>query len=342
MSARGGSATLDDVAVAAAPDQANGAHHRQLEFGVLGPFEVADRNRRLSLGGRKQRAVLLVLLLHRREVVTTDRLIDELWGASPPARALKTLQVYVCNLRRALGDGLLLTVGGGYLLAVEPGQVDCDRFDEKAWRGRQALDRGDACEARQLLGAALALWRGPALADFSYEGFALPEVARFEEARMVALEDRIGADMAAGQSGALVPELEALVHEHPLRERLYGQLMLALYRSGRQADALERYKRAHRRLVDEVGIGPGPQLTELEHAILNHDPALNASAAPEAIEGRVPPPTRRPRHDSGRAVGLLGSFRRLARRRVDIGEVMLVAATSVVIAGITVVALVAR
>jgi DNA-binding SARP family transcriptional activator len=245
-----------------------------VEFRILGPLEVVDREQ-LSLGGRKQQAVLAVLLLHRGEVVAADRLIEAIWAGRAPATAGKTLQVYVSNLRKALGDGVLITQGRGYMLAVEPDQVDSDRFEKLAARGREALEHGDLQKARTWLQAALTLWRGPALADFSYENFAQSEIARLDEVRMAALEYRIEADLRLGQHAALVPELEALVHEHPLRERLYEHLMLALYRSGRQVDALERYQRARRKLIDEFGVEPGPRLQELQRAVLTHDTALD-------------------------------------------------------------------
>jgi DNA-binding SARP family transcriptional activator len=245
-----------------------------VEFRILGPLEVIDREP-LSLGGRKQQAVLAVLLLHRGEVVAADRLIEAIWAGRAPATAAKTLQVYVSNLRKALGDGLLITHGRGYKLVVEPNQVDSDRFENLAANGREALQRGDSKKAQAWLQAALALWRGPALADFSYENFAQSEIARLEEVRMAALEYRIEADLRLGQHATLVPELEALVHEHPLRERLYEHLMLALYRSGRQVDALERYQRARRKLIDEFGVEPGPRLQELQRAVLTHDATLD-------------------------------------------------------------------
>jgi DNA-binding SARP family transcriptional activator len=255
-----------------------------VEFRILGPLEVIDRDP-LSLGGRKQQAVLVVLLLHRGEVVAADRLIEAIWAGRAPATAGKTLQVYVSNLRKALGDGPLVTQGRGYMLSVEPHQVDSDRFEELAAKGREALERGDANKARMWLLAALELWRGPALADFSYENFAQSEIARLEEVRMAALEYRIEADLRLGHHGSLVPELEALVHEHPLRERLYEHLMLALYRSGRQVDALERYQRARRKLIDEFGVEPGPRLQEVQRAVLTHDAALD-------LPGRPPGPGR--------------------------------------------------
>ncbi len=263
-----------------------------LSFRILGPFEVIERERSLGLGGPKQRALLAVLLLHRCEAVATDRLIDELWGERAPATAAKTVQVYVSNLRKALGDGVLVTRGHGYMLQTEPGQVDLDRFETLVAEGRRALQAGDPRGASDRLREALGLWRGPPLADFAYAPFAQGETVRLEEARLAALEDRIDADLALGEHAALVGELESLVREHPLRERLQAQLMLALYRSGRQADALERYRQARCELVDELGIEPGPALQQLERAILAHDPALQPPP-PSAIERLVPRRARR-------------------------------------------------
>lgn len=265
-----------------------------VEFRILGPLEVVEHDQLLALGGPKQRALLAILLLHRGEVVSTERLSDELWGERPPASAAKTVQAYVSNLRRALGDGLLVTRGHGYLLDVEPGQVDASRFDELVKEGRRALQACDPRVAAEQLHCALALWRGSALADFAYEEFCQSEVGRLEEAKLAALEDRIDADLALGEHAALVPELDSLAREHPLRERFQGQLMLALYRAGRQADALERYQRARHRLVDDLGIEPGPELQQLERAILAQDPAL--APPPTASTSRRPLPLRDTTH----------------------------------------------
>jgi DNA-binding SARP family transcriptional activator len=265
-----------------------------LDFLILGPFQVIGRQP-LVLGGPRQRAVLALLLLNRREVVTTDRMIDELWGEHPPATVGKAIHVYISNLRKVVGDGILLTSDGGYRLEVEPSQVDADRFDGLVERGRTALERGYPVMARQRLREALGLWRGRALADFSYHQFAQAEIARLEEARIAALEDRIEAELALGAHATLVPELETHVRAHAARERLWGQLMVALYRSGRQADALERYRRARRILIDEFAIEPGRDLKDIEHAILTQDPALDAPAL-DAAAGEAASP---PRPDSG-------------------------------------------
>src|SRR5215207_251793 len=256
-----------------------------MQFRILGPLEVAELERIVPLGGAKQRAVLAVLLLHRREVVSTDRLIDALWGGRPPATALKTVQGYVSHLRKALGADLLLTQGRGYLLAAKPDQVDADRFEALTNEVHRALEAGKASRASELLGDALALWRGPPLADFAYESFAQAEIGRLEEVRLTALEDRIDADLALGGHAQLVGELEALCGEHPNRERLQRQLVLALYRSGRQSDALESYRKVKRRLVEELGLEPGPELQQLERAILTQDPAIEAPPREGPLRG---------------------------------------------------------
>jgi YVTN family beta-propeller protein len=252
-----------------------------LEFRILGPFEVVEQQRLVVLGGPKQRALLAILLLRRGEVVSSDRVIDQLWGERPPATAAKTLQGYVSHLRKALGDEVLLTRGGGYRLAVAPGQVDAERFEALVADARHALADGDAAGARELLGSALALWRGETLADLAYEPFAQGVIARLEEVRLAALEDRIDADLTLGQHRGVVGELEALVGLHPHRERLLGQLMLALYRSGRHADALDVYRRGRQALADELGLEPGAELRALEQRILTHDPALNPAIPAE-------------------------------------------------------------
>ncbi|HKO28341.1 MAG TPA: AfsR/SARP family transcriptional regulator, partial [Solirubrobacteraceae bacterium] len=253
-----------------------------IEFHVLGSLEVVDPDGPVALGAPKQRALLAVLLLHRGEVVSSDRLVDEIWGERPPASAVKLVQGYVSSLRRVLDDGLLVTEGRGYVLQVAPGQLDVDRFEALVAQGRGALEGGDGLTAAAVLREALRLWRGPALADFAYEPFAQSEIARLDESRFAALEDRIDADLASGEQARLVSEIEALVREHPVRERLRGQLMLALYRCGRQADALQAYRDARRELLDGLGIEPGRALQEVERAILAHDPALEPPGRPTA------------------------------------------------------------
>src|SRR5262245_9610931 len=262
-----------------------------MEFRILGPIEVWSEGRQLRLGGVKQRALLAVLLLHRNEVVSVDRLIDELWEDDPPATAVKTAQVHVSQLRKALGRDrrgdsgeILVTQSPGYLLRVEADELDADRFERLVDEGRRALHSGDSELATRVLLDALSLWRGPALADFAADRFAQTESARLEEARVSAIEERIDADLALGRHQALIAELEALIQAHPLRERLRGQLMLALYRSDRQAEGLAAYQDARRMLDEELGLEPSESLQRLERAILVHDPGLDAPPPRPATE----------------------------------------------------------
>ncbi|MGZ8782701.1 MAG: BTAD domain-containing putative transcriptional regulator [Gaiellaceae bacterium] len=261
-----------------------------MEFRILGPLEGADGDRPLLLGAQKQRALLAVQLLHRGEVVSTDRLADELWGEQPPPTAVKSLQVYVSQLRKVLGEGVLETRGRGYLIQLEADQLDSARFERRFEEGRTLFAAGDARGAADALREALALWRGPPLADFAYEPFAQPEIARLDELRLAALEARIDADLVLGGHTELVAELEALARQQPLREGVRAKLMLALYRSGRQADALEAYRHGRTTSLDELGLEPGRELQELEQAILRQDPALDAPAvariAPRKARGR--------------------------------------------------------
>ncbi|HEY8777271.1 MAG TPA: BTAD domain-containing putative transcriptional regulator [Gaiellaceae bacterium] len=244
------------------------------QFGLLGPLSVSSDGTPVALGGQKRRALLAVLLLDANSVVSRDRLIDALWGEEPPETAPNTIQVYISQLRKLL-PGVLETAPPGYRLVVEPESVDLFEFVRLSEEGRAALGSGDASGGAEILRAALALWRGAALADLAWEPFAQAEIVRLEELRLAALEDRIDADLALGRHGQLIGELEQLVAEHPLRERLRAQLMLALYRSGRQADALALYQRARRTLVDELGLEPSESLKQLERAILAHDPSLS-------------------------------------------------------------------
>jgi predicted ATPase/DNA-binding SARP family transcriptional activator len=275
-----------------------------MRFGILGPLEVADdQGRELALGGRKQRAVLAVLLLHAGEVISSERLIDEVWRERAPATAVKTVQVYVSNLRKALGDGVLVTRGGGYVLVVADADVDASRFQVLAAEGARALGEGNLHGAIDRLRDALRLWRGAPLSEFAYEPFAQGEIARLEEARLAAREDRIDAELALGDHSALVGELEALVREHPLRERFRGQLMLALYRAGRQADALTVYRELSGLLRDELALAPSKSLQELERSMLRQDPALGAGPrARRRQPGNLPVP----------ATAFLGRERELA------------------------------
>jgi DNA-binding SARP family transcriptional activator len=262
-----------------------------VEFRILGGLEVENDARPVALGGRKQRALLALLLLRANEVVQADRLIELLWTDDPPADASKALQVHISRLRRVLGsDDVLETRAGGYLLRVDPSRFDLARFEEQAAEGHRLIAGGEASKARATLGEALGLWRGPPLADLAREPFAQPEIARLEELRLGALEDRIEADLMLGGHVAVVSELEALVAGNPLRERLRRQLMLALYRCGRQAEALEAYRAARRALVDELGIEPGKPLQELEQAILRQDASLDP---PSQVAAEAPRPGRR-------------------------------------------------
>jgi DNA-binding SARP family transcriptional activator len=236
-----------------------------LEFLVLGPLEVVDdTGSRLELGGSRQRGLLALLLLHANEVVSVDRLVDELWGAEPPATQANTLQQTVSRLRRALGPDRIETRPPGYLLRVKRGELDLERFEE-------LVSEGDADALRD----ALALWRGEPLADFAYEAFAQGAIARLTELRLAALERRIDADLARGSPAGLVGEIEALVADHPLRERLRALQLTALYRAGRQVDALAAYQEARRLLGEELGLEPSEELQHLERQILNHDRALD-------------------------------------------------------------------
>jgi DNA-binding SARP family transcriptional activator len=260
-----------------------------MEFRILGPFEVVEEGRALELGGGRQRALLLILVLHAGEVVSADRLMDELWGASPPPTAAKIVQVYVSQLRKALGrEGVLVTRPPGYAIRLDEADLDVWRFETLVAEARRA----EPAVAAAKLHEAIALWRGPPLAEFGYESFAQGEIARLEELRLAAIDERIDADLALGRSADLVPELEALVTAHPLRERPRAQLMLALYRAGRQAEALDVYRDGRRLLDEELGLEPGEALQQLETAILRHDPALDVAAPARPAGQDVPAPDR--------------------------------------------------
>ena len=256
-----------------------------MEFRILGPLEVLEGDRPITIGGAKQRALLALLLLHANEVVPRDRLVDELWGDSPPDTAQTALQVHVSQLRKALGRDTISTQRPGYLVRVEDGQLDLARFERLVEQAR----REDPASASHRLRTALALWRGPLLSELD-TGFAQAERARLEEQRLAAVEQRIAADLELDRHAQLVSELEGLVREHPLRERLRGLLMLALYRCGRQADALEVYRSGRRLLNEELGLEPGEELRRLERAILEQDAALLGSArtAPNAPGPAMP------------------------------------------------------
>jgi DNA-binding SARP family transcriptional activator len=255
-----------------------------MEFRILGPLEVIGDGRPLTLGGASQRALLALLLLHTNEVVSSDRLMDDLWTGEPPASGVTALQVRISQLRKALGGQAerIETKPPGYLLRIGPEELDLARFSRLV----QEADGAEPAVAAGKLREALALWRGAPLADFVYESFAQAAIGRIEELRLAALERRVDADLALGRHAELVGEVEELVAQHPLRERLRGQWMLALYRSGRQAEALEAYQTSRRALVDGIGIEPSPALQELEQAILRQAPELELAPAP-ALERSI-------------------------------------------------------
>jgi DNA-binding SARP family transcriptional activator len=268
-----------------------------MEYRILGPLEVRAGDGQVELRGVRQRELLAVLLLHANEIVSSDRLIDELWQGDPPPTAAKIVQNSVSQLRRLLEPELLVTRSPGYLLRVEPGELDADRFERTVEQARADLAAGDAAKAAEQLREALALWRGPALVDFTDAPFARVEAARLEELRLAATEDRIEAELALGRHGDLVAELEALVAQHPLRERLRAQLMVALYRSGRQAEALRVYHETREVLVEELGLEPSRALQRLERAVLAQDPSLELTPvverAPEPAREEIPRPATR-------------------------------------------------
>ncbi|HEY4278971.1 MAG TPA: BTAD domain-containing putative transcriptional regulator [Conexibacter sp.] len=246
-----------------------------MEFRILGPLEVCAEGHAVALGGAKPRAALALLALNANRPVSAERLALALWGEDAPAGAVNTVQVHVSRLRKALADpDVLVTTPAGYCLRVDPGDLDADRFERQLAIAREALAAGRAEFAGDLLREALALWRGAPLAECAWAPFAPPEIDRLEELHLTAVEVRVDADLAAGRHAELVAELQRLTSRHPWRERLHAQLMLAMYRSGRQADALRSYRRAREVLVEQMGIEPGRELQELHQAMLVHDPAL--------------------------------------------------------------------
>jgi DNA-binding SARP family transcriptional activator len=255
-----------------------------LEFRILGPLEVADDGEPLQLSGQKQRALLALLLLDANRVVSTDRIVDALWGEQPPRTAATSLQNFVSQLRKLLGADVVVTKPPGYQLRIAPEQLDLERFTRLVEESRAEPPAERAAKLRR----ALALWRGRPLADLGFEAFAQQEIGRLEELRLAALEDRVDAELESGHHTDLIGELEAFADEHPLRERLRSQLMLALYRSGRQAEALKIYHDTRRVLVDELGIEPSPSLQQLHGSILRQDPRLEEGqpVAP-AAEDRI-------------------------------------------------------
>jgi predicted ATPase/DNA-binding SARP family transcriptional activator len=259
-----------------------------MDFRILGPLEALDEGRDVALAGSKRRALLALLLVHANQTVSIELLIDELWGESPPATAARTVQAHVSRLRKALGvgngaDGVIVTRERGYELTLDPERLDALRFERLVAEGRSELAAGHPARAAAAFEAALSLWRGAPLAGLGEEPFVQREAARLDDLRLAALEDLGEAKLALGRHGELVGRLEALIGEHPYRERLRAQLMLALYRCERQADALQAYQDARSTLVEELGIEPGERLRELERAILAQDPALAAPPAPLGV-----------------------------------------------------------
>ena len=285
-----------------------------MEFRILGPLEAWHDDQELPLGGPRPRALLAVLLLYANEVVPADRLIDEIWGEQSPEDAGGALRVNVSRLRKVLPEGVLATRSPGYVLRVERDALDLSRFERLVEDARALLERGLTADASDRLGDALALWRGPVLADFAYESFAQAPIARLDEIRLAAIELKLRADLALGRHDMVLGELEALVAEHPLRERLRGYLMTALYRCGRQAEALDAYRDARRALLDGLGIEPGVELRELERAILRHDPSLSLGARPEHVSAVVERSVLVAVRDEAEAEGLLAIAEPLSRR----------------------------
>jgi DNA-binding SARP family transcriptional activator/DNA-binding beta-propeller fold protein YncE len=282
-----------------------------VEFRILGPLAAVAESGPVGLGPHKQRALLGILLLHPNEVVSVSTLIEAIWGGRPPPSASKLVQVYVSQLRRVLelagAGGVLNTRPPGYVVTVAPDELDAERFTTLLAKARDRARMGPPAEAAALYDAALALWQGPVLADIKLEASVVGIAGRLRELRLAALSERADCELARGRHAQLVPELEQRAGEHPLHERFWAQLMLALYRSGRQSDALATYQRARRVLAEEVGLAPSSELQQLERAILAHEPSLELEAQAKH-QGGVEPPARRPgRHRRyGVALVLLG------------------------------------
>ena len=284
-------------------------------FRILGAVQALADGEPVALGGRRQVTLLAFLLLHANQAVSSDALSEAVWGSAKGTD--NRLPTAIARLRKALeplsaGDGSRVrTVGGGYLLLIEPDELDANVFARQIAAGRSALDAGDPAGACEALDAALALWRGPPLAEVAFEDFAQPEVRRLEELRLVALESRVDARLSLGEVNQLIGDLEALLARHPTRERLAGQLMLALYRTGRQADALEVYQRTRAHLAGELGLDPGPGLKTLQAQILEQADSLELSIAED----------RRPRDGSPGASRLPLPATRLIGREDDVTAV---------------------
>ena len=287
-----------------------------LQFRLLGPIEVAIGDRPLALTAAKQKTILALLLLNRGHVVSVDRLVEALWAEQPPATATTALHGYVSQLRRLLsadgaaGSSLLVTRPPGYVLEASVEQADLTRFERLALAGQEALAGGDPARAAVLLREALELWRGQPLAEFAYDAWAQSDIARLDELRLAAIEDRLEADLAVGGHGELVAELELLIGEHPLRERLRSQLMLGLYRQGRQAEALDCYQQTRELLDEQLGIEPSPELRELHRRILNHDASLALVVRPRPPTSNLPTPL----------TAFLGRERELAEVKAMLGR----------------------
>src|SRR5215207_465474 len=256
---------------------------RAMDYQILGPLEVRGERGAVALGGPKPRAILAVLLLHPNEPVSAERLAMAVWGEEAAAGTPRNVQVNISRLRSALGDDVVTTTPAGYQLLVRSGELDAQRFEVLVEQGRRALAAGQAREAAAVLREAEGMWRGPPLADLEKVPFAAAEIARLEERQLAAIEARVAAEAAAGRHAELVSELRRLVAEHPTREGFAAQLMLALYRCGRQADALDAYQDARRRLAEDIGVEPGPELRALQLAILNHDPSLEPERPPQEL-----------------------------------------------------------
>jgi DNA-binding SARP family transcriptional activator len=258
-----------------------------LEFGLLGPLEARRDGQLVVLGGAKARALLATLVLHTGEAVSPQRLAVAVWGDDAPTGAVKGVQVHVSRLRRALGvSDALTTTPAGYILRVEPGALDVERFEALLAEARTA----DPARAWELLDTALALWRGTPLADVVDASFARAEIVRLEELRLSAIEARADAAMALGRHAEVIADLQALAVEYPSREELTERLMLMLYRAGRQVEALDAYQRLRSHLRDELGLDPSPRLRDVEQAILTHDRAIEAAVPSARSEPPAPPP----------------------------------------------------
>ena len=270
-----------------------------MEYRILGPLKVVDEGELVPLGRLKERLVLAILLLNANQFVSRERLIDDLWGEAPPPTAKKAVNVYVSQLRKVLarnGHDPITTADGGYRLVVDDDELDVSRLRQLLDRARERASAGELEAAAELLREALGLWRGPTLAGLLLESRGRDEIAQLDELRLAALMDRIDCDIALGRHEQVLGELSLLVREHPLRERLRAQQMLALYRADRQAEALDAYAEARRTLVDDLGIEPSEALQRLQQAILRHDPSLETPEGTAAVNGvpasaAVPPPT---------------------------------------------------